>query len=393
MGLSDSLAVYNLFAQVDSALSVETVTGILKASSNESDNTLEAAVSSLGELFMPGFTQRQGNAYNVNREELYTDLQTIAGALPDSSSMTITAFGTTNSTDGTFTPFSPSQIETLARSDIAYRYALVQGNAFAVLNADYSQFDANGELDTYNPATGEGKLTNMYLADRSEMLAWKIQAAMTDADASATDPYTGDGVPDVTFVDSKSGQSLYLGNLPLGLDVDRQRILFGGSMADNLIGGTKDDRLYGMDGNDTLVGYDGDDYLEGGAGDDVLTGGNGNDILNGGDGNDTYVFQLGGGTNTIQDSDGRGKIVITDADGNIVEVAAGDFAQSGSNGNEWTNSSGHIALSHGSGWLLTLSDGSTINLGDTFKSGDFGISLGRCKGFCVNGLGFGVGFQ
>ena len=292
--LTDALAVYNLYASIDPSISVNTISNILAVSSNQSNNTLEAAVSAVGELVVPGFSVRQGNIYDNNRDLLYTDLQSITGALPDSSSLTIAAFGTTNSTDGTFTPFSPSQIETLARNDIAYRYALVQGNAFAVLNADYSQFDTNGELDIYNPATGEGKLTNMYLADRSEMLAWKIQVAMADADASETDPYTGSNAPDVTFRDVTSGQSLYLGNLPLGLDVDRQRILFGGTGADNLVGDSKNDHLYGMDGRDTLMGYDGDDYLEGDAGDD---------ILKGGAGNDTYMYKPGDGADTITDTE------------------------------------------------------------------------------------------
>jgi len=46
---TDSLAVYNLFASIDSSLSIEAITKILQASASETENSLELAVCSLGE--------------------------------------------------------------------------------------------------------------------------------------------------------------------------------------------------------------------------------------------------------------------------------------------------------------------------------------------------------
>ncbi|SDE53607.1 hypothetical protein, partial [Desulfuromonas thiophila] len=56
--LTDSLAVYNLFTQIDASLTVDKITTILKTSANKADDTLESAVSALGKLFVTGFNPR-----------------------------------------------------------------------------------------------------------------------------------------------------------------------------------------------------------------------------------------------------------------------------------------------------------------------------------------------
>jgi len=246
----------------------------------------------------------------------------------------------------------------------------VNGNPFAVIGADYSQFNTNGELDIFDAATGKGQLTNFYLADRSEFLANLLYANAKDTTDSGTN---------VQYVDMTRNITL---NEPL-VGNPSKKMVFGTNKADS-INGTGSlfsgdnvvDRLYGMAGNDTLDGFGGNDYLEGGIGDDFLIGGKGDDILNGGKGNDTYLYQLGDGNDTIMDSDGKGRIVITDAKGNVTGVSTGDFSRPGTSGNVWKNSSGTLTLSQqGATWTLTLSDGGTITLGDSFKNGDFGINL------------------
>ena len=149
-GVTDTLAVYNLFDTVDSSLTVEVLSGLLEAVSGQANNSLESALSALGAIYGKSYS-----ATEATRDILYTNLYDLESAIGNqpAGGMTIDVLGNTSPLDGTFTPFSPSQIETLARTDIAYRYSLVQGNAFAALGADYSAFNQNGELD--------GQLTNM----------------------------------------------------------------------------------------------------------------------------------------------------------------------------------------------------------------------------------------
>ncbi|MDP3138211.1 MAG: hypothetical protein Q8N17_17995 [Burkholderiaceae bacterium] len=48
-------------------------------------------------------------------------------------------------------------------------------NAFVILNISYAQHNADGSLNLYDPATGQGAMTDLYLADRAAMLTWKIR--------------------------------------------------------------------------------------------------------------------------------------------------------------------------------------------------------------------------
>lgn len=306
--LTDSLAVHNLLAQVDPTISVEAATGILKAVNYDSDSSQETVVSTLGKLFVTDFVGFTGSEYDADRDQLYIDIEAIAEALPASASLTIEAFGVTD-TDGVFTPFSPTEIENLARTDIAYCYALVNGNPFAVLGADYdTNFNQNGELDIYDPATGEGQLTNMYLADRSEMLANWLYANANDTTDSGSDVHYVDVAKDVSLNEL----------VPLQI-FPSKKIVFGSEKPNTLEGtnpfiGSDDivDRLYGMGGDDTLNGYGGDDYLEGGIG---------NDTYNGGDGNDTFAVI---GTDTDYDTflggDGNLDIILGGAGDDTIRV-------------------------------------------------------------------------
>ncbi len=368
--LTDSLAVYNLFATIDPSLSVDTITGILKASANEAGNTLESAVSGVGELLLPGFNLRTGNEYDTQRDLLYQDVQSISQALASSSGLSIDVFGAPDQ-DGNFVSFSPTQIESLARSDIAYRYALVNGNPFAILGADYTTFNQNGELDIYNQATGDGQLTNMYLADRSEYLANLLYANAND---------TTDSGSDVHYVDQAKDVSL---NEPVLL-APSKKIAFGSEQGDLLEGtdpllgsGNVIDRLYGMDGNDSLQGFGGDDYLEGGMGNDTLIGGVGDDTLNGGTGNDTYIYNPGDGNDSIietREADGLKHGTIRISDGTQYLTVQGLFLEDAGTPGTFRSDSG-LTLVHGATWQLFTPDGGTINLGPDFISGDFGIQL------------------
>lgn len=73
--LTDSLAVYALFAGVSSALTVENIGTILNASGNRNAMTLEDAVNALGDLFGAG-TEIAGDG---NLDDLYKRMQDTRG--------------------------------------------------------------------------------------------------------------------------------------------------------------------------------------------------------------------------------------------------------------------------------------------------------------------------
>ncbi|MHB1619265.1 MAG: hypothetical protein ACYCTY_04670 [Sulfuricella sp.] len=281
--LTDSLALYNLFAKVDPAISVGTITAILQASSNSVANTLESALAAVGKLY--GKTYPTGQ---TTRDILYSNLNDLQGAM---------------GTGGTIVPLTgaASGIAAQAKTDIATRYALKELNPFALTGVDYSQFNQNGELNLYDPATGSGTLTELYLEDRAAMLSWKMLFDTQDKSYGA-DFNTVSIAGDWDFID----RATLISGAPLKLTIDgvsfgsaTHQILFGSGQDDTgataLTGGDNTDHLYGMGGADTLQGNGGADYLEGGSG------------------NDTYLYTTGDGFDTILDTDGLGSIVVDGA--------------------------------------------------------------------------------
>src|SRR5262249_35375663 len=170
----------------------------------------------------------------------------------------------------------------------AYRYAVKNLNPFVVIGADYIQFSNPGDLDLYDPTTGNGSITLEYLKDRVEFLAKKLEINENNATGLFSGTY---------YKDNQSGYEIGLGAAPL------PQFIFGNSQ-DEIIDGSViwGDRLYGGDGADTINGNGGDDYIEGdegndlllsgGTGNDTILGGQGDDLLEGGDGNDTLYGGL-----------------------------------------------------------------------------------------------------
>jgi hypothetical protein len=118
--------------------------------------------------------------------------------------------------------------------------------------------------------------------------------------------------------------------------------------------------------------------LIGEAGNDTLVGGKGNALLLGGEGDDTYVYYVGDGNDTIYDSDKKGEIIVKKNDGaKIDSVILGNVYMKTDSGmsNVWTTANGKVELTHNSPWKIVLDDGGTIELGEDFESGDFGITL------------------
>ncbi|MDH4321351.1 MAG: hypothetical protein OEV73_07605, partial [Desulfobulbaceae bacterium] len=276
--LTDALAVYDLFAKVDPTVSVATVTAIRKAVSNQSANTLEAALSGLGWVYFKSYSPGEES----NRDVFYTHLYEVQNEEESKHGGKVVSL----------VGQSRAQIASQAKTDIAYRHALEWLNPFVVTGNDslYTDHNADGHLDA-------NRFSDLYLQDRAAMLTWKMQFDSGKKDADDLLPgdksYDADWdtwsiKDDWKFKDMTRGITLTVD----GVGGDTHNIVFGSGAADTITGDSKSDHLYGMAGNDTMSGGAGDDHLEGGLGDD---------ILQGGAGYDTYVWHPGDGNDTITD--------------------------------------------------------------------------------------------
>ena len=323
VNLTDSLALYDLFAKLDSALNtadpkigINKVTEILSAASNTASDTLEKTLDSLRRLFL-------GNAVNptmiavtkddqTQRNGYYTNLFNLRDNLPSGNFQLISLVGV-----------SASSVANSAIDLIAYRYALHELNPFVITGADYSQFNQNGALDLFNFATGNGELTQKYLTDRAQFLTQKISFNISD----------GALVPrgNTFYQDLASGLELRPADI-------KQKYVFGGdgndapqfsAGNDHIYGGAGDDDISGGGGNDYLEGNVGNDQLFGDEGNDTLVGGTGDGVLNGGDGNDSMAGDNGG-----TDPSGVADFMDGGAGNDLLLGQGGDDTLQGSDGSD-----------------------------------------------------------
>jgi Ca2+-binding RTX toxin-like protein len=367
--LTDALALYAAYAQVDPTVSVEAITRIIEASSNLNVNTLELALDNLSELLLgatiPGTVPESREDYYANLYQLTDWLATRSqSGAPTLKLDDLAAYGGA-------TIASKSQQNNA--DGLAYRYALVTLNPFA-LTGDanlYVSHNANGELDLYDPATGQGTLSAQYLKDRASMLSWKLKfdTGAPDGDDPLTPradkPYAEEWDSwsisgDWDFIDKTTGIKLAIDGVDLSTTANHQ-IVFGTSNADTLAG-------------DAL-----NDYLYGGASDDTLTGNLGNDYLEGGQGVDTYLVNLGDGYDTILDTDGLGVITIggVQAEGSAGIDPAKWVHIEGTD--TWTDQQNAITYTKwvvdGETQLLIQKGDSTVVVKD-WAEGEVGIQLG-----------------
>ncbi|PPD33591.1 MAG: hypothetical protein CTY19_07545 [Methylomonas sp.] len=223
-----------------------------------------------------------------------------------------------NGNDLTFIPaFNYPEIVEQAKTNIAWRYALKELNPFAITDISYDQYNQDGSLDMYDPATGQGSITEQWLIDRARFVVLVAETSVSL-------------VPNL-FMSTRYYDDITT-DTQIGLPVGTDKYRFGGVGADALEGGIGNDHLYGAGGNDTLIGNCGNDYMEGGAGDDV------------------YVINTGDGMDTILDTDGLGKITL---DGIQIQgqtgVTANQWIQAG---NIWQDRQRYIGYN-----LVTQADG------------------------------------
>lgn len=234
--ITDSLAVYNLLVTLDPTLNTDPngigkITDILKASSNIAANTLESVVADLGKLFLvngaAGFTANEFDSSTNGRDLLYTALNDIEAALPTSGGLSLAAVDAASIL---------VNAQATTPDAIAYRYALVNGNPFAVLGADYSPHNPSGALDLYVPATGAGNLTGQYLKDRSGYLIAKLYDNSSDG--------TINTLKDVRYRDLETNTTLS------PINTEQRRVTFGGAANEGFSGAAGNDGLWNNAAND-----------------------------------------------------------------------------------------------------------------------------------------------
>ncbi|HSI22053.1 MAG TPA: putative Ig domain-containing protein [Methylophilaceae bacterium] len=411
--MTDSLAIYNLFFQLDSSLAEKSPQDALsqlkpyfEQSSNSANRSLESLVKGLSEVILGA----QPTIATDDRESLYAAINGLSDSI-DALSLT-----------GKFTlSTSPATAEG-ARSDFSAFLSLNYLTPFALKPNDAAaantlqqlhatlaeQWNADNALTSEERARGEANYSDLWLKDRVAMLSWIIKRNMADTvngDASE---------PSAVFIDNATNTTINVG-AGRAVELTKARYIFGDNDVEILTGAEKADHLYGQGGADELYGQDGNDYLEGGAdadtlyGDngsdtlyggesadkltggegadrlyggadnDTLEGGLGNDTLVGGDGTDTYVIKAGDGTDTLLDADG----IIT-LDGAQIKGSAGidadKWKQLGPD--LWVDSENGISYtrSTASGTTqLVIHKGTSNIIVRDWQDGALGISLGESE--------------
>ena len=214
-------------------------------------------------------------------------------------------------------PTTAAAMVAKAKTDVNARAALAALSAVSVeIVATAAQ-----DLDLYDPATGTGELTDLYLKDRAAMLSWKMKydSGAKDQDDVLTDflvsglggviagLYRNKAYSEEWDTNNISGDwnfkdlASQINGSPLALFID-------GKGASILTADPDHQIIFGSNADESLVGQETSDHLYGMAGADTLTGGLGNDYLEGGQGNDTYLINAGDGYDTVLDSDGLGVV-------------------------------------------------------------------------------------
>ncbi|MEJ1416216.1 MAG: putative Ig domain-containing protein [Candidatus Sedimenticola sp. (ex Thyasira tokunagai)] len=339
--MTNSLAVYDLFFQLDDSTSSDPIETVLEkylslfytATPDDlngnplfsgANATLETVVNQLAQLFY--IDLRIDKNKIDNREALFNTILAIQASSTFinavQSNLKITPLSNIN-IDGDVTELSASDISAEANADtsdgLAYRYALKHLNPFVILGDEtiYNPHKNNGNLDLYHPENNPNGMTPDYIADRTAMLSIHLQKNIADsriatAEGFSPSTWTDLGSSGVQFTNNPSFDGLLNGELHKS--VNRQYII-GSDDADILKGGSKEDHLYGGAGNDILYGKGGNDYLEGGQGFDL--------------------YNAGGG-DTLFDSDGEGIAFLND------RVLTGGFHKDGDPANLYRSDDGLV---------------------------------------------------
>ena len=389
--LTDSLALYSLFATIDPALNtanpadgIAKITAILKAASADPAKSLELTLDALRTLFQQNYQYGQleydavptlDSGTAASRDDYYANLQSLQAWWEASpfTALTIEPLSTLNREQ----IIAKAQLDTAEGQ--AYRYALYKLNPFAVTGSSvlYDGINAHGELDLFDPASGQGELTERYLRDRAAMLTWQMQFNTDDIQPVGN-----------TFYKFQDGTPYYFRDMT----TDTRINVAGGLRLDFAMARPENDYSYivfGSENDDPIFGQGKNDWLYGGAGDDTLTGKGGNDWLEGGAGFDTYIINAGDGHDTILDSDGQGVINLGGLLAKGSTTAGLDPVKWRQSGNVWhdqQNGLTYLLVMQGDGsqsLFIAGLDGSSVTVRG-WSEGELGIVLGMGAG--LNGV-------
>ncbi|HZL95070.1 MAG TPA: calcium-binding protein, partial [Vicinamibacterales bacterium] len=314
--LTDALALYDVLGALDAGLSLPDATTILNAASVSAPASLETVLDALRRLYRtPDQTPTrigdvEGNdPRRAHFHEKLAELRSVIGASPVTTVSSLAGM-------------SASELLTRAQASdgLAYRYALKELNAFAVLGPDtlYALHNRNGQLNLFTDAgSSPAGMTERYLADRAQMLAFLMQGNTNDTNVFGSDQVADQVLyrdlalrPVAGSSDGKPTEvNVFLtGGTPNPRGSNTRVIGFGTDGAEALQGRDNADRLYGGLGTDLLTGGKGDDYFEGGAGLDLYPYGGARSVLG----------QLtNDGDDEILDTDGKGVIRYAFAEGGL----------------------------------------------------------------------------
>lgn len=206
----------------------------------------------------------------------------------------------------------------MAKNSADVRAAMVIGAPFYISGPMARPLQAEATT-LFDPATGQGTLTEEWLRDRAYFLAGLTKARVDDLPLGADGAFHSQGTTqdsfNVRYEDESSGAKVTVfSNLSTPSTLPTRKVIFGSEEVDSLLGQDENDRMYGGSGADILQGMGGDDYIEGQAGADEIYGGAGDDTLLGGIGADKYYFTGAFGKDVLFDSDGNGTIRIDGSD-------------------------------------------------------------------------------
>ncbi len=196
-----------------------------------------------------------------------------------------------------------------AQSSIAYRYALVNTNAFVLENAEsvYATHDVNGELTN---------LSDQYLRDRADYLSNLLEFNSTGGSPSNISP---DTATFESFTDTNGDDAL----VTFESTTTNETVIISDELASTIGVNERDYRknyYFGNNAIETVTGNKNIDHLYGAGGNDILDGGKGNDYLEGGVGNDIYQFDYNDGNDRIVDNgatDESNELLITHKEGGV----------------------------------------------------------------------------
>jgi len=328
--LADTLAVMALFERIDPQVDHRLLNGIFTAASANrarwyaveplpvdsvaEGDSLERVLDALGELlyreaWQPTPYSRALGAYGdlALRNQFHDNVRRVRDGLAGQA-------GTVQSLVG----MDASEMWSRAKSDAAYRYALLHLNPFAV-TGNASLYEAHAEdLALFNAEDGTGAVTEEYLLDRAQLLEATLWFNFRDVDSAGTYYHTATPMPVTHYVDRETGVEATTFGDPATV---RRQYVFGTGSDDAgdgaLRGAESEDHLYGGDGNDALAGGAGSDYLEGGRNDDTYEELGDRDVVFDVQGDDVYRV-VGDANVAITDLDGIGSITW---DGETLPVA------------------------------------------------------------------------